>query len=53
MAREIKKIIEKWFKELSYGTLVGVTGNDVASWKVVEQSDKNELIRRVEEWLNK
>ncbi|MHA1678024.1 MAG: hypothetical protein ACTSW3_04525 [Promethearchaeota archaeon] len=52
MAREIKKIIDRWFKELSFGTIVGISKNEVASWKILDNEQKEELIRRIENWLD-
>ena len=50
--REIKKIINKWFKELSFGTLVGIHRNEVAGWKVLTKESKEELVKRIENWLD-
>lgn len=46
MVREIKKIIDKWFRETQV--------RDSQGWQTaIGRKEVNELIRRIEEWLDK
>jgi hypothetical protein len=45
MSREIRKIIDKWFKENNQ--------KDKQGWRsAIGREEVNELIKRIEEWLD-
>lgn len=46
----MKEIVEQWFKELRFGTIVCTDHNEVANWKVVSEEQKEALIKKLEEY---
>ena len=53
MAREIKKVVEKWFRELSQKAEEQESKDlGIKRSGIISNIDINELIRRIEEWLD-